>query len=252
MSLKNKVALITGGGTGIGKAIATLFAKEGASVTITGRRMEPLTQVAEAITNSGGKALSVAGDVTVEGDVQNVVRSTLERFGRVDVLVNSAGNLFYAGPLHETTDAIWDDTFNIFLKGAFRYARATIPHMLKQGSGGIVNIASVAGMKAFPWAAFHAYGAAKAGVIMLTKTVAIEYAKQNIRCNCICPGGVDTPGAAAFINTPEAYAAVEATHPMGRMGQPEDIAQAALYLASDQAAWVTGAILTVDGGIMAQ
>ena len=252
MRLKDKVALITGGGSGIGAAIAQLFAKEGASVAITGRRREALNKVAKNISYAGGKVISIPGDVTVETDVQNAAQSTLDQFGHIDILINSAGNLFHAGPLHETTDAIWDETFNIFLKGTFRYARALIPHMLAQKNGVIVNIGSVAGMKAFPWAPLHAYSAAKAGIIMLTKTLAIEYAKHNIRCNCICPGGVDTPGAASLFNTPEARAAVEATHPIGHMGQPDDIAQAALYLVSDEAAWVTGTILTVDGGIMAQ
>ena len=252
MRLKDKVALITGGGTGIGKAIATLFAQQGARVSITGRRSEPLAKVVEAISHAGGEALAVPGDVTVTADVQRVVQTTLDRFGRIDILINNAGNFFHVGPLHELSDEIWDKTHDIFLKGPFRYLRAVIPQMLQQGGGVIVNIGSVSGLKAIPWAANHAYATAKAGVVMLTKTVAIEYAKHNIRCNCICPAGVDTPGAAQRINTPDARRVFAATHPVGRMGKTEEIAYAALYLASDEASWTTGTILAVDGGVMAQ
>ncbi len=247
MRLKDKTVLITGGGTGIGKAIAILFAQQGAKVAITGRRIEPLAAVAETISLTDGEVLAVPGDVTLEADVRNVVKSCLDKFGRIDVLINNAGNFFHIGPLHELSDDIWDTTHDIFLKGPFRYLRAVIPQMLQQGSGAIVNIGSIAGLKAFPDIYIHAYATAKAGVVMLTKTVAIEYAKNNIRCNCICPAGVNTPDSIAVVK-----GTTDATHPMGRKGKPKEIAQAALHLASDEASWTTGAILTVDGGVMAQ
>lgn len=247
MRLKDKVVLITGGGTGIGKAIAILFAQEGARVTVTGRRSEPLAEVVETISHAGGEALAVPGDVTVTADVQRVVQSALDRFGRIDILINNAGNFFHVGPLHELSDEIWDKTHDIFLKGTFRYLRAVIPQMLQQGGGAIVNIGSVGGLKVIPGVPIHAYATAKAGVVMLTKTVAVEYAKQNIRCNCVCPAGVETPDSIAVVK-----ATTDATHPMGRKGKPEEIAQAVLYLASNEASWTTGAILMVDGGVMAQ
>ncbi len=252
MRLKNKVAIITGGGSGIGEAIAKLFAKEGAKVTITGRRKEKLEEVVKSIERSGGHALAVPGSVTVEEDVQNAVTSTIRTFGRIDILVNNAGNLFYAGPLHETTDKIWDETIDLFLKGVFRFTRAVIPQMLKQGGGSMINISTTAGLKAIPGFPAHAYAAAKAGVVMLTKTVAIQYAKDQIRCNCICPAGVDTPGVAGLTSDPKSREWFDSIHPVGRMGRPEEIAQAAIYFASDESVWTTGAILPVDGGVMAQ
>ncbi|MBI5379020.1 MAG: glucose 1-dehydrogenase [Nitrospirae bacterium] len=252
MRLKGKVAIVTGGGTGIGEAIATRFAKEGAKVVITGRRKDVLNKVVDSINHSGGLAFAIPGSVTVEADVQYAVNKTYKQFGRVDILVNNAGNLFHAGPFHETTDAVWDETLDVFLKGVFRFTRAVIPQMLKQGSGSIVNISTVAALKALPGFPAHAYAAAKAGVNMLTKTVAIQYAKDGIRCNAICPGAVDTPGVAAWTGDPQAREWFDSIHPLGRIGRPEEIAQAALYLASEDSVWTTGSILPVDGGIMAQ
>ncbi len=252
MKLKNKVAMVTGGGTGIGEAIALRFAKEGAQVSITGRRKEKLEGVVKAISAAGGEALALPGDVTSEADIRQAVASTLNRFGRVDILVNNAGNLFYAGPLHETSDQIWDESMDLFLKSVFRFTKAVIPQMLKQGSGSIVNISSISGLKAIPTFPAHAYSAAKAGMVMLTKTAASEYGKDKIRFNCICPAMVDTPGVAGATSDPQMREQLEAQHPIGRIGRPDEIAQAALYFASDESAWTTGAILPVDGGRMAE
>ncbi|MBI3604821.1 MAG: SDR family oxidoreductase, partial [Nitrospirae bacterium] len=168
------------------------------------------------------------------------------------ILVNNAGNLFHVAPLHETTDQVWDETMDIFLKGVFRFTRAVIPQMLNQGGGSIVNISTAVALKAMPGFSAHPYSAAKAGVNILTKTVAIEYAKNKIRCNGVCPRGVDTPGVAGMIANPQGRSAFNNMHPVGRIGEPEEIAQAALYFASDESAWTTGSILSVDGGIMAQ
>jgi len=251
MRLKNKSVLITGGGTGIGEAIAKTFAREGAKVAITGRRDIELKRVVTDIQKTGGQALAIPGSVTVEADVREAVAATVKTFGRLDVLVNNAGNLFYAGPLHETTDQVWDETFDIFLKGTFRFIRAAIPQMLKQGGGSIVNISTIGGMKAIPGFPGHAYQAAKAGVNLLTKTVAVEYAKQGIRVNAICPAGVLTPPVEEMLKDPAMKTFFENLHPMGRLGRPEDIAESAIYFASDESHWTTGAILTVDGGAMA-
>jgi dihydroanticapsin dehydrogenase len=208
--------------------------------------------VAAGIIRSGGHAVALPGDVTSERDVREAVAAARRTFGRIDILVNNAGNLFHAGPLHEMTDQAWQDTIDVFLTGVFRFSRAVIPPMLEQGGGAIINISTVSALKAMPGFPAHAYAAAKAGVNMLTKTIAIQYAKQGIRCNAICPGGVDTPGVAAVTSDPALRKAFDATHPVGRMGRPEEIAAAALHLASDDAVWTTGVVLPVDGGVTAQ
>ena len=252
MRLQDKVAIVTGGGTGIGAAIATTFAREGARVTITGRRKEMLQGTADEIAASSGQALVVPGSVTDEADVQHAVQATLERFGRVDVLVNNAGSLLHNGPLHEISDEIWDGVMDVFLKSVFRFSRAVIPPMLRQGGGSIVNIGSVLGLKASPALQVHPYAVAKAGVAMLTKTIAVHYAKSGIRCNCVAPAVTETPLTSPRLQDAAVRKALEAGHPMGRLGTPEEIAQAVLYLASDEARWTTGVILSVDGGVMAQ
>ena len=251
MRLRDKVAIVTGAGSGIGAAVARAFAREGATVTITGRRTELLDEVVEEIAAVGGHALAVPGSVTDERDVQRAVQATLATFGRVDVLVNNAGNLSHAGPLHETSDEIWDAVMDVFLKGVFRFSRAVLPHMQRQGGGSIVNIGSVLGLKAALAFPVHPYAAAKAGVAMLTKTIAVHYAKDGIRCNCVAPALTDTPLIESRLQDAAVRRAMEAQYPLGRLGRPDDIAQAVLYLASDDAAWTTGTIVTVDGGIMA-
>lgn len=251
MRLAHRVAIVTGGGTGIGEAIAKVLAREGAKVAITGRRKEELERVVKDIKQKGGQALALPGSVTNEHDVQEAVAMTVETFGRLDILVNNAGNLFHMARLHETTDQIWDETFDVFMKGTFRFTRAAIPQMLQQGGGSILNISTVVGLKAIPGFEAHAYQAAKAGVIMLTKTVSVHYAKQNIRCNCICPAGVLTPPIATMVKDPQTKAWFEGVHPMGRLGQPEEVAEAAVYFASEESRWTTGSILSVDGGVTA-
>src|SRR2546428_13910412 len=181
MRLENKITIVTGGGTGIGEAIAKVFAREGARVAITGRRKDELERVVREIERKGGQALALQGSVTNEQDVQDAVAATVPTFGRLGILGNNAGNLFHAARLHETPDHIWDETFDVVLKGTFRFIRAAIPQMLNQGGGSILNISTVAGLKAILGFEAHAYQAAKAGVIMLTKTVAVHYAKQNIQ-----------------------------------------------------------------------
>jgi dihydroanticapsin dehydrogenase len=251
MRLEKKVAIVTGGGTGIGEAIAKVFAREGATVAITGRRKGELERVVKSIEQNGGRALALQGSVTNDSDVREAVEATVRTCGRLDILVNNAGNLFYAGPLHETPDQIWDETFDLFMKGPFRFIRAAIPHMLKQGGGSILNISTVGALKAIPNFEAHAYQASKAGLVMLTKTVAMAYAKRHIRCNCLCPAGVITPGTADIFADPQIKTWFEGLHPMGRLGEPEEIGEAAVYFASDESRWTTGSILPIDGGMMA-
>jgi NAD(P)-dependent dehydrogenase (short-subunit alcohol dehydrogenase family) len=251
MRLTAKVPIVTGAGSGIGAAIARTFAREGARVTITGRREEPLDAVANEIAAAGGHALPVPGSVIDEADVQRTVQATLAMFGRIDPLVNNAGSVLHAGPLHETSDEIWDAVVDVFLKGVFRFSRAVIPHMQRQGGGSIVNIGSVLGLKAAPAFPAHPYAVAKGGVAMLTKTIAVHYAKDGIRRNCVAPALTETPLIESRLKDAAVRRTMEAQYPLGRLGRPDDIAQAVLSLASDDAAWTTGTIVTVDGGIMA-
>lgn len=252
MRLKDKTAIVTGGGTGIGEAIAKAYAGEGAKVVITGRRKEELERVVREIEKENGRTLAVPGSVTKEADVKSAVDAAVRAFGRVDILVNNAGNLFHTGPLHEITDEVWDDTLDIFLTGTFRFTRAVIPQMLKQGGGSIINISTVAGLKAIPMFPGHAYQAAKAGVVMMTKTVAVHYGKDQIRCNCICPAVVETLPVAEWLKDPKTRAMMDGMHPLGRVGRPDEIAPPAVYFASDESKWTTGAVFSVDGGVMAQ
>jgi len=247
--LNGKVAIITGGGTGIGEATAKLFADEGAQVVITGRRKEVLESVAKAILASGGKVLTVSGSVTDEAHVQSAVDQAVRTFGKVDILVNNAAIGNFGALLHEITDQDWAQVLDTNLTGVFRFTRAVIPHMLGRG-GSIINVSSVAGMVGIAKSA--AYSSTKGAMLALTRALAIDYAKEKIRCNCVCPALVDTPMSADAIADPEMSAMMMAAHPIGRFGTPDDVARMLLYLASDDSSWVTGSIFTIDGGLTAQ
>lgn len=249
MRLNGKVALITGGGTGIGEATAKIFAAEGAQVAITGRRKDILEGVAKAIVANGGKVLVVAGSVTEEAHVQSAVDQAVRTFGKIDILINNAGIGVFGKPLHETTDREWQEILDTNLTGVFRMTRAVIPHMLERG-GSIVNVSSVAGLVGI--AGLAAYSGTKGALVALTRCLAIDYAKDKIRCNCVCPALVDTPMAADAIADPDLNATMMAKHPIGRFGTPDDVARMLLYLASDDASWVTGSLFTIDGGWTAQ
>jgi NAD(P)-dependent dehydrogenase (short-subunit alcohol dehydrogenase family) len=250
MRLERKVALVTGGGSGIGRGIAERFAREGAAVVVSGRRSAVLEETVTTITRSGGRALAVPGSVAVEADVRSAVAATLETFGQLDILVNNAGGTVHRGPLHELSDAAWSESLDVFVTGAFRCLRAALPHMIARGGGTILNIGSVAGLKVIPALPTHAYAVAKAGLVMLTTSVAVHYARDNVRCNCICPGVIDTRSLAHADATRRA--AVAALHPLGRLGTVEEVAELAVYLASDDARWITGSVVTIDGGVSAQ
>lgn len=252
MRLKGKVALITGGGSGIGASTARLFAGEGASVVITGRHRDKLDQVVQDIVKAGGKAAAVAGSVTNDAEVRAACDHAARTYGKIDILVNNAGNVLHSGYLHEMSDEAWTETLDVFLYGVFRTCRAVIPYMLKNQGGSIVNISTVAAMYAIPGFFAHPYAAAKAGVNILTRTIAIQYAAQKIRCNAVCPAGVDTPILDGLRADPKVWESFNASYPAGRIGRPEEIAHAVAYLASDEAAWTTGTILTLDGGLTAK
>lgn len=250
--LTGKVAFITGAGTGIGRACAELFAREGAGVALAGRRRAPLDATAAAITAAGGQALVVPCDVSQAKEVEQAIAATVERFGRLEIVVNNAGALHVATAA-DTSEEDWDRLMAVNLKGPFLVSRAALPQMRRSGGGTIVNIGSVLGLVAMPKRA--AYAASKGGLLQLTKAMAIDHAAEGIRVNCICPAIVETELVAGlFAGQPDPAAARRAreqTIPLGRFGQPVDVAQLAVFLASDEAAWITGAAIPVDGGLTA-
>ncbi|HEV2490801.1 MAG TPA: SDR family NAD(P)-dependent oxidoreductase [Candidatus Acidoferrales bacterium] len=250
--LSGKAAFITGGGTGIGRACALLFAQEGAKVAIAARRREKLDAVAAEISAGGGQALAVECDVTRKDSVELALRATEERFGGVHVVVNNAGAV-HVGTAEETSDDAWERTISANLTGTFYVSRAALPVLRRAGGGSIVNIGSYLGLVALKQRV--AYCAAKGGVTLLTKAMALDHAHENIRVNCICPAIVETEMAKASISSapdPAAYRkARESQIPLGRMGHPEDIAHLALFLASDESSWITGTAFPIDGGLTA-
>ena len=257
MRLENKVALITGGGSGIGRASAELFAQEGAKIMVSDVDEATAAETQSAIQQSGGNASIVTGDVSNSADAERMVQATIDAYGQVDVLVNSAGitgrNAMYPGA---TEEQIWDRVIEVNLKGTYLMCWHTVPQMEQRGSGSIVNLASIVGLVGYSaglGGGFNAYVPSKGGVIQLTKNLAIDYAKRGIRVNCICPGYIATNLTRSLIERdPEALGKLEALHPMGRLGRADEIATAALFLASDESSFVTGTPLIVDGGYTAQ
>ncbi|TKB72166.1 MAG: SDR family oxidoreductase [Nitrospira sp.] len=247
--LAGKVALITGGGTGIGQAIAERFAKEGAAVVVTGRRKDKLDPVVHAIERSHGRALAVAGTVTDEAHVRSAVEQTLRDFGTLNVLVNNAAIGAFGKVMHEIDDATWDEVLAINLTGLFRMTRAAVPELIRAGGGSIVNISSVGGLIGFPMSA--AYGATKGAMNAFTRCIAMDYAAQGIRCNAICPGLVETPMAEGLLQDDSRIAGVLDAYPIRRVGTPDEVAWQAVYLASDESTWVTGSLFPIDGGLTA-
>ncbi len=251
--LRGKTALVTGAGSGIGEAIAMLFAAQGAGVAVVDFDPTGGERTAQRIADAGGNATYILADVSRAGDAERMVAQTLARFGRLDILCNNAG-IGVAAVCHETSEADWDHTMAVDLKGVFLGCKYAIPHMLRQGRGVICNTASVAGQVGVPNRA--AYCAAKAGVLGLTKSIAIDYAEQGIRCNALLPGTVDSPWIGKILAQqadPQGQRKLmEARQPLGRMGRPEEIAGAALFLCSDDGAFVTGTGLVIDGGLTAR
>jgi len=243
LKLSGKVALITGGSRGIGFAIAKTLSENGASVVITSKNSEKLNIAKSKISNSFG----ITCDIKKTNEVKNVVDETIKKFGRLDILVNNAGIFPKIKKLHEIDENEWDEVLDVNLTGQFRFTKEAIPHLQKT-SGCIINISSDAGLKAYQGFNADAYSATKAALIVLTKCWALEYAKDKIRVNCICPGVVDTDMTKPFLKNQKDIEFMNNEHPLGRIGQPEEIGKAVLYFVSDDASWVTGSILTVDGG----
>ncbi|MDP2605819.1 MAG: SDR family NAD(P)-dependent oxidoreductase [Deltaproteobacteria bacterium] len=244
MKLKGKVAFITGFGSGLGQAIAVLFAAEGAAVAGTSPTESKGLATVAMVEKVGGKALFWPGDVADSAQMKSFIDETVRRFGGLDIVVNSAG-VRTNGSITDITEADWDRTLDVNLKGAFIVSRFAIPEMIKRGGGVILHIAARSGM--LGQAGRAAYCASKGGMITLTEAMAMDHAKDKIRVNCICPGPTRTP--MVDTSTPEKLARYKNRVPLGRIGEPEDVACAALYLASDEASFVTAAILPVDGGM---
>jgi len=249
MRLEGKVALITGGTTGIGSATAELFAREGAAVAITGRNTERGEQVVETIVANGGEALFIRSDARFADQCRQAVDETMARFGKIDILFNNAG-VFHPRTIPECTEEEWDETIDSSLKGAFLMSKYVLPSMIEQGSGSIIHTSSGWGILGGDKAA--AYCAAKGGLVVMAKAMAIDHGSDGIRVNCVCPGDVMTSmlhdDAAKRGMTWDDYAAGAKDRPLGRIGTADEIADAVLFLASDESSFVTGEALVVDGG----
>ena len=245
MRLANKVAIVSGGGSGIGRAIAAGFAREGARVAICGRDRKKLDAVAEQI---GPACLSVVSDVSIAKQVELAVRLAVQHFGRITTVVNNAGVLL-AGTAESLSDDDWEHTFNVNVRGPWLMARAALPYLRQAGGGSIINVGSVLSLVGARNRV--AYAASKAAVLGLTRAMALDHAAEHIRVNCICPGMVETEMIAPFNADETARKQRLAMHPIGRFGQPDDIAGLAVFLASDESTWTTGAAFPVDGGYSA-
>ena len=243
MKLSGKVALVSGGSRGIGFATAKILSENGATVVITGKNNERLEKAVLEIPN----AIGIQADIRNTNDVRNVIKEIIKKFGKLDILVNNAGVFPQIKKLHEIEEEEWNEILDVNLTGQFRFTKEAIPHLQKT-FGSIINISSDAGIKAYEGFNADAYSASKAALILLTKCWALEYSKDKIRVNCICPGVVDTDMTKPFLKTQKDKEFMDSEHPLGRIGQPEEIGKAVLYFASDDASWTTGAILTVDGG----
>lgn len=245
MRLENKIAIITGGGSGIGLSCARLFCQEGAKVVIFGRRQDRLEN---AVREIGENILAVSGDITRQEDIKKLVETTLNTYGRIDILVNSAG-IFTGTPLHEMKDDEWDTALDINMNGVFKLTREVLPPMIRQKSGSIVNISSILGLVAAPGTS--AYNVSKGALNQFSRSLAVEYGVSGIRSNAICPGLIATEMTQELMDDEDLMREWRKNYPIGRFGQPEDVAQACLFLASDESSFITGANIPVDGGYTA-
>ena len=250
MRLVGKVAIVTGGGSGIGETTAVLFGREGAKVLVADNRADAAKATVKTIKETGGTACPVCADVTKAADVEAMIRTAVELFGRLDILFNNAGVLA-KGSVVDLSENEWDRVMDVNLKAVFLCCKYAIPEMIKNAGGSIIItssiVASIGGLSLS-----CVYPATKAGVIGFCKDTAVKYARHNIRINCVCPGQVETPMVRERIKAPGVREALLEKYPLGRLGQPIDVAYAVLFLASDEASFITGTELIVDGGYSAQ
>ena len=246
--LDNKVAIVTGASSGIGRATALLFAREGAAVVVNARHREPLAELVAAIESAGGRAVAVVGDVAEEAVARLLVATAVERFGGLDIAFNNAGALGELGPTPGISRAGWQRALDVNLTGAFLCAKHQLPALVERGGGSLIFTATFVGHTVgLPGAA--AYAASKAGLVGLTQALAAEFGAQGVRVHAILPGGTDTPMAAAMNGTPEAMAHVAGLHALKRIAMPAELARSVLYLASDASSFMTGTAMLVDGGV---
>jgi len=245
MRLQDKIAIVTGAGSGIGRAIALAFIKEGAKVVVADWSQQGGQETVDLIKQQGGQAIFVQTDVSKESDVKQMVDVCVKTFGRVDILVNNAG-IEKGVPLHEMTQEDWDQVMAVNVRGVFLGSKYALPQMIAQGKGKIINTASIAGMIGFEQSG--AYCASKGAIIALTKSMALEYAPQKINVNAIAPGVIRTAMTKAYLEDPKYQQVFTSQTPYPRLGEPEDIANGAVYLASDESDFVTGTVLVIDGG----
>ncbi len=250
--LNGKVAIVTGAAAGIGRASTVLFAREGAKVAAVDLDGAGIQSLAGELPAGAGEVLAVQVDVSNAAEVQRAVRSVLEHFGRIDILFNNAGIVPH-GKIHATTEQEWDCTMNVNVKSMYLLSHEVVPVFLRQGGGVILNTSSATALRSVPDRA--AYSTSKGAVLALTRSMAIDYVRDRIRVNCLCPGTLDTPSfrqrMGAFADPEAALKQFIARQPMGRLGTAEEVAQAALYLVSDEAQFVTGAAFSIDGGMAA-
>ena len=255
MRLKDKVALITGAGSGIGRDTAVLFAEEGAAVVAADLTGDSAQETVDVILAAGGRAVPITGDVTDSADAERMVGAAVENFGKLDLLVNSAGLTSRHSSLEGASpEEAWERVIEVNLKGTYMVSWFAAPEMERAGGGSIINLASIMGLVGYPvgiGGGFNPYPPSKGGVVQFTKTLAVDSARKNIRVNCLCPGFIATNLTRSLTEDPDMLNRLESLHPMGRLGQPREVAYAALYLASDDARHVTGVALAVDGGYTA-
>ena len=246
-SLAGKVAVITGGSRGIGRAIAECYAQAGASVVVSSRKLSGVHEVAEGIKAAGGASLAVQAHTGKTEEIQTLVKQTVDHFGRLDILVNNAATNPHFGTLLAADEGQWDKILDTNAKGVFRTCQASVPYMQVQGGGKIINIISVSGLQPTP--GLGLYGVSKAAVFMLTKVLAVELGADNIQVNAIAPGVIKTRFSQLLWNTPQIADPILSRLPLGRFGEPEEVAQMALFLAAPASDYVTGSIFVVDGGM---